>query len=81
MKKILDNTCPHDSDTNSQLFQKKIWNINDVSLATGYKVKTIYNMTSEKTRRTHGKIPSRKRGGRLFFFPEEILNWIEEGEN
>jgi len=58
------------------LFQNKIlWNIEDLIQFTGLKKQTIYNLTSKR------KIPFRRRCSRLFFIPDEILNWIQEGEN
>jgi predicted DNA-binding transcriptional regulator AlpA len=57
-----------------QLFNIRIWSIDDVSLITGFSKGTIYNKTSKK------EIPFRKRGKRLFFISDEIVNWIEEGE-
>ena len=57
-----------------QLFNKRIWTIEDVVLFTGISKKTIYSKTSRR------EIPFRKRGGRLFFFPDEILDWIDEGD-
>lgn len=56
------------------LFDKRIWTIKDVALVTGYSVGTLYNLTSK------GIIPHRKRRGKLYFLPTEILNWIEEGD-
>jgi hypothetical protein len=55
------------------LFEKKIWTKEDVSLFTGLKLGTIYNKTSM------GVIPYKKRGNRLYFIPQDILNWIDEG--
>lgn len=57
-----------------QLFNIRIWSIDDVSLITGFSKGTIYNKTSRR------EIPFRKRGKRLFFISNEIINWIEEGE-
>lgn len=54
------------------LFNNRIWNIDDVVHFTGFAKGTIYNMTSRR------EIPHRKRGKKLFFIPDEILNWIEE---
>lgn len=56
------------------LFNKKIWSIEDVTLLTRLSRGTVYNKTSK------GKIPYRKRGNRLYFIPQDILNWIEEGD-
>ncbi len=53
---------------------KKIWNIKDVCLFTGYSKGTVYNLTSK------GMIPHRKKRGKLYFIPTEIQNWIDEGE-
>jgi predicted DNA-binding transcriptional regulator AlpA len=57
-----------------QLFNIRIWSIDDVSLITGFSKGTIYNKTSRR------EIPFRKRGKRLFFISDEIIDWIEEGE-
>jgi predicted DNA-binding transcriptional regulator AlpA len=55
----------------SMLFNKLIWVIDDVCRATTYKKGTIYNLVSS------GSIPYRKRRGKLFFIPSEILAWIQ----
>ena len=71
----LDEDKPRKSEyvNHTLLFEKKIWTKNDVSLFTGLAIGTIYN-------RTHrGLIPHKKRGNRLYFIPQEILNWIDEG--
>lgn len=74
---IFDKDTMNDSgiqlSVHSQLFNKRIWSIKDVSIFTGLKIGTIYNRTSK------GLIPFSKRGSRLFFNPNEILNWIDEG--
>jgi excisionase family DNA binding protein len=57
----------------TQLFDKKIWRINDVALFLQCSVKTIYNKTSK------GEIPHIKKGKTLYFRPEEIENWVLEG--
>ena len=59
--------------TNSvdRLFDKLIWTIDDVCSATAYKKGTIYNLVSS------GSIPYRKRRGKLFFIPSEILSWVK----
>jgi len=61
------STC-HDG----RLDNKPIWNIEDLMQITGMQKQTIYNRIKD--------IPHRKKGGRLFFFPDEIMNWIDEGE-
>ncbi len=56
------------------LLENQIWQIEDVAKFTGYSVGTLYNLTSQDL------IPHRKKRGKLFFVPFEILNWIEEGD-
>lgn len=56
------------------IFENKIWFIRDVAKFTGYSIKTLYNLTSRNL------IPHRKKRGKLFFVPVEILNWIDEGD-
>lgn len=36
---------------------------------------TVYRMTSE------GRIPHFKRGGRVYFSRQEVLNWLKNSEN
>ena len=55
----------------SQLFNNLIWGIDEVSRFTTYSKGTIYNLVSE------GDIPYRKRRGRLWFIPNEILKWMK----
>lgn len=57
-------------DNSNLLFNKLIWVIDDVCRATTYKKGTIYNLVSS------GTIPYRKRRGKLFFIPSEVLAWI-----
>ena len=56
-----------------KFFEMKICFIRDVAKITGYSVNTLYNLTSRDL------IPHRKKRGKLYFIPTEILNWIEEG--
>ncbi len=63
-----------DEKINSEkFFEMKICFIRDVARFTGYSVNTLYNLTSRNL------IPHRKKRGKLYFVPTEILNWIEEG--
>ena len=57
-----------------ELFQKMIWNIKDLAEFTEISLPTLYRLTSTR------QIPMRKKGGKLYFFPKEILNWIDEGD-
>lgn len=77
MRKIKQVTIHPDSsgigcdNDHNQLFNKKIWTIKDVSTFTGFAVSSLYNMDD---------LPRRKRRGRLFFYPNEIMDWIDTGE-
>jgi predicted DNA-binding transcriptional regulator AlpA len=73
---ILENKCYINSgieneNLQAQLFNNLIWGIDEVSRFTSYTKGTIYNLVSE------GDIPYRKRRGRLWFIPNEILKWMK----
>jgi predicted DNA-binding transcriptional regulator AlpA len=55
----------------SQLFNNLIWDIDEVARFTLYSKGTIYNLVSS------GDIPYRKRRGRLWFVPSEVLKWLK----
>lgn len=57
-----------------ELYKKMIWGVKDLMEFTGYSRATVYRLTHEK------KLPMRKRGNKLYFFPKEILDWINEGD-
>lgn len=57
-----------------ELFNKKIWRVGDVAKFLGCTIGHVYNLASDE------KIPKRKKNGFLFFVPNEILNWILEGD-
>jgi excisionase family DNA binding protein len=59
------------ASSQSQLFNNLIWGIDEVSRFTSYSKGTIYNLVSE------GDIPYRKRRGRLWFIPNEVLKWLK----
>lgn len=59
------------ADTNSL---PEIMTVEDVAAMLCKSVSTIYTMTSEK------RIPHHKRGNKLYFFVDEIIGWIEQGE-
>lgn len=59
------------SSERQQLFDNLIWGIDEVSRFTSYSKGTIYNLVSE------GDIPYRKRRGRLWFVPSDILKWMK----
>jgi excisionase family DNA binding protein len=56
-----------------EIFDKRIWRIIDVAEYLQLSVKTIYNKTSRS------EIPHFKKGKVLYFRPEEIENWLLEG--
>ena len=72
---IILNTIPEYDNQNKQFFNNQIWTIKEISLFLGLSKGTIYNKVSRR------EIPFRKpkSGNRLYFIPEEIINWIEEG--
>lgn len=76
METSQDNKLKGKSDgtpTHAELFSKKIWRVDDVLAFTGLSKSTLMRYTSQK------RIPHRKRG-RLYFIPQEIMNWIDEGD-
>ena len=56
------------------IFDKRIWRVDDVAEFLGCSKGHIYNLASDE------KIPKRKKNGLLVFVPEEIHNWILEGD-
>lgn len=54
--------------------KKSFWTVDDLMEQTGLARQTIYNKCSR------GEILYRKRWGKLYFVPDEIINMIEEGE-
>jgi excisionase family DNA binding protein len=67
----LYKTIADAEDASALLFNKLIWGIDEVCSFTRYSKGTIYNLVSE------GDIPYRKKRGRLWFVPNEILKWIK----
>ena len=63
-----------ESTETHMLFYKKIWRVEDVAKFLGCSIGHVYNLASDE------KIPKRKKLGLLFFVPEEILNWVLEGD-
>lgn len=53
--------------------KRSLLSLGEVAALLGKSASTIYAMTSEK------RIPYRKRGNRLYFFEDEIMQWIEQG--
>ena len=54
------------------IFDNQIWRIDQVADYLGVSKKYIYSLTYR------GEIPHRKKGKLLFFFPNEIRDWIDE---
>lgn len=65
----------HDNSSSS-IFDKRIWCIDDVASVLNVSKGHIYNLTSRR------EIPFRQKGkrGKLYFLPEEIFDWINEGD-
>lgn len=57
-----------------QIFNKRIWRVRDVAEFLNCSIGHVYNLTSDE------KIPKVKKGKFLYFIPEDILNWILEGD-
>lgn len=72
---ILNYNNGASGDLLASLFNKQIWRVNDVAKFLGCSVGHIYNLASDEL------IPKRKKRGLLFFVPDEILNWVLEGDN
>ena len=58
----------------SMLFDKRIWRVGGVASFLDCPIGHVYNFASAE------KIPKRKKNGFLFFVPDEILNWVLEGD-
>ncbi len=72
-----ESTLELNSDT---LFNNQIWRIDDVANFLGVSVGHIYNLVSASRKmRRKDEIPYRKRGKLLYFFPHEVLDWINKG--
>ena len=61
-------------ELSTQIFDKRIWRIDDVAQFLGCSVGHIYNLSSDE------KIPKIKKGKFLFFIPGEILEWVLQGD-
>lgn len=70
----LSKIVQHGNDLSSKLFEIRIWTVDDVAQFLDVTKGHIYNLVSRRD------IPFRKRGkgGRLYFIPQEIFEWINE---
>ena len=69
--------CYIDAHSTAQavgLFDKRIWRVKDVAEFLDCSQGHVYNLASDE------KIPKVKKGKFLYFIPNEILNWILEGD-
>jgi excisionase family DNA binding protein len=55
----------------NSFFDNQIWGVDEVAQFTRYTKGTIYNLVYE------GEIPFRKRRGKLWFIPNEIICWVK----
>lgn len=62
---------PNDAPTAPR---RKLLTITEAAELTGIKKNTLYLYTSK------GKIPHSKRANKLFFFEDDLINWIEESK-
>ena len=58
----------------SNLYKKKIWRVADVAIFMNVSKGHIYNLCYKSM------IPKYKKGKCLYFIPDEILEWILQGE-
>lgn len=56
----------------TRLNAKEVINIEEASMLTGYTIKGIYTLTSEK------RIPHYKKNGKLYFKKSELERWMTE---
>lgn len=56
----------------ARLGAKEVLDIEEAALLTGYKVKGLYTLTSEK------RIPHYKKNGKLYFKKSELEAWLTE---
>lgn len=59
--------------TLGELFEKRLWTIKDVAKVLDVTIGHVYNLKSKD------EIPFRQMGkrGRLYFIPDEILDWVD----
>lgn len=58
----------------ARLGAKEVLDIEETALLTGYKVKGLYTLTSEK------RIPHYKKNGKLYFKKTELEAWLTENK-
>lgn len=61
-------------ETAALLGAKEVLSIEEAALLTGYKVKGLYTLTSEK------RIPHYKKNGKLYFKKSELEAWLTENK-
>lgn len=60
-------------NASAMIFHNRIWRVQDVAKFLGCSIGHVYNLSSDE------RIPKVKKGKFLYFIPESILNWIQEG--
>ena len=76
MKDSIKDNSRQLSYNQGTLFNKLIWDIDDVCKITSYAKGTVYNKVSS------GEIPYRRgRKRKLIFIPNEVINWLKGGTN
>lgn len=61
-------------ETAARLGAKEVLDIEEAALLTGYKIKGLYTLTSEK------RIPHYKKNGKLYFRKDELEAWMTENK-
>ncbi len=70
LRRILTSESPKE-----QQLTTKPRNVHEAARFTGKSVSTIYRLVS------HRKIPFHKQGGKLYFFEDELIDWIKSGRD
>jgi len=67
-----NNTAP--SQEGARFFDIRIWRVRDVAKYLGCTIGHVYNLVSQE------KIPKIKKGKFVYFIPQQIHEWILEGD-
>ena len=70
LRRLLTSESPKE-----QQLTTKPRNVQETARFTGKSVSTIYRLVSQR------KIPFHKQGGKLYFFEDELIDWIKSGRD
>jgi predicted DNA-binding transcriptional regulator AlpA len=66
--------CEMADKGSAKIFHNRIWRVKDVAEFLGCSIGHIYNLSSDE------KIPKVKKGKFLVFIPEQIFEWVIQGD-